>query len=110
MLQRRMRSALAAATLAAVLALTAPVQGEAAGFKGRAQVPDLWTVALHWLGGWWTEASGEVVGVFDKVGSGIDPDGRDGEQGSGIDPNGSSSQTVEPPIEPDKGSGIDPDG
>ncbi|HVR96027.1 MAG TPA: hypothetical protein VMW27_05400 [Thermoanaerobaculia bacterium] len=103
MLQRRMRRALAASILTAAMALTAPVQGEAAGFRTGADAPDLWTVAIHWLGSWWAEVSGGG----DKQGSGIDPDGRNGE--SGIGPDGSSSQTVEP-IEPDKGSGIDPDG
>ncbi len=107
MLQRRMRRALTVAALATVVALTAPVQGEAAGFRAGAESPGLWTAALHWLGSWWV--SGWGVGVFEKVGSGIDPNGRDG-QGSGTSPTGSSSQSVEPPIEPDKGSGIDPDG
>ena len=105
MLQRRMGRALAAAALAAVVTLAAPVQSEAAGFRAGAESPDLWTAALHWLGSWWMEVNGG-----DKQGSGIDPDGRDGEEGSGIHPDGSSSQTVEPPIEPDQGSGIDPDG
>lgn len=111
MLQRRMGRALAAAALAAVVTLAAPVQSEAAGFRVGAQAPDLWTAALHWLGSWWTEVSGGVVGAWDKQGSGIDPDGRDGEVGSGIPPNGSNLQAVEPPpIESDEGSGIDPDG
>lgn len=109
MLQRRMRSALAAASLAAVLALTAPVQAKAAGFRAGAESPNLWTAALRWLGGWWTEVGGGAVGMFEKVGSGIDPNGGDG-QGSGTSPTGSSPQSVEPPIEPDKGSGIDPNG
>lgn len=101
MLQRRMRRALAASSLTAVLALAAPIQGEAASFKAGVSAPDLWTAAIQWLGSWWGE-------VRDKQGSGIDPDGREG--GSGNSPNGSSTQTVDPPIQPDEGSGIDPNG
>lgn len=107
MLQSRMRRALAAAALAAAVALALPVPSDAAGFKAGVQAPDLWTAALHWLGSWWTEVSG---GVWNKEGSGIDPNGGSGERDSGTHPNDSGWQTVGPSIEPDEGSGIDPNG
>jgi hypothetical protein len=91
-----------AASLAALLTLTAPAQ--AAGWNGWAPGGDLLQSAWQWMTGLWGPAApARHPGRITKTGMHIDPDGaRDrSDHGSGLDPMGTKS---------DRSMGIDPNG
>lgn len=91
-----------ALALAAVLLLSAAVPVQAVGFGSRGASSGAWDSLWSWLAGVWGEVA--EVGMMEKQGSGIDPNGIPRPEGSGIDPNAGEA------MQSDQGSGIDPNG
>jgi hypothetical protein len=85
-----LRFVVVALVVAGGLTLATP-QAEAAGREVRS--PDLWSLALGWIGKVWKE---EVVGSWEAEGwmidpngvQGVAPEGGGGDEGWMIDPNG----------------------
>jgi hypothetical protein len=113
-----------AASLAALLTLTAPAQ--AAGWNGWAPGGDLLQSAWQWMAGLWAPAAPahhprqitktgmhidpNGARVQSDHGSGLDPMGTKSDRSSSIDPNGGTTTSTACQVNCDRSMGINPNG